>query len=363
MTKGHAHQHEHKQGKKPRFGGLAVQLLGLLVGLALLAWCVTIALRPENRQQLDRLGDASAAQIVGMLLLSVLSLLCNGIVFWGVIRPVRVALRDEATQAGRPLPLGFWHVQSVNAVATCLAYIPFKLSVVFRFFVHRVHDHVPIGTIASWMAAAAAALATVCGPVLLAGVVLGERAKGMTLIGASIAGVLVLAITGWAIARYFAGHDGLVRIRKWIAATRIGLLRRIADSKVFADIHAGFAMVGDSRGWATGLAGRIGDVAAQSVRFWLAGQILGVEIDPGVAVLLGVTYFALGAASPSGALGIREGGATGLAALLHLDQSQSYAAITLLVTAADSIPTLLAAGGGLAAVVRKNRARSQSPAE
>jgi hypothetical protein len=362
VTKRHAHQHDHHRGKTPRFRGLAIQLLGLMVGLGLLAWCVNVAFRPENRQQLDRLGDASAMQVSCMLLLSVLSLLCNGIVFWGVIRPVRVQLRNEALQAQRP-PLGFWHVQCVNAVATCLAYIPFKLSVVFRFFVHRVHDHVPIGTIASWMAAAAAALATVCGPVLIAGVVLGDRAKGMTLIGASLAGILVLAVTGWAVARYFAGHDGLVRIRRWIASTRIGILRQVADSKVFADIHAGFAMVGDPRGWATGLAGRVGDVAAQSVRFWLAGQILGVEIDPGVAVLLGVTYFALGAASPSGALGIREGGATGLAALLHLDQSQSYAAITLLVTAADSVPTLLAAGGGLAAVLRKNRARTQPQAE
>lgn len=335
-----------------------VQLLGLLVGVGLLVWCIKVAFRPENREQLDRLGDASSAQIAGMLALSVLSLFFNGMVFWGVIRPVRVELRDRARAEGRPLPLGFWHVQGVNAVATCLAYIPFKLSVVFRFFVHRVHDRVPLGTIASWMAAAAAALAAVCVPILLAGVLLGSSLRGLPLIGVSLAGITFLSALGWVIARLFAGREGLARLRRWAAATRLRIVRRLTDAQLFADIHAGFAMVGDGRGWLTGLLGRAGDVGVQSIRFWLAGQVLGIEMDPGAALLLGVTYFALGAASPSGALGIREGGATGLATLLHLDGDQSYAGVTLLVTAADSIPTLLGAAAGLVMVLRKNRARA-----
>lgn len=330
--------------------GVAVQVAGALIGLGLLGWCVSIALREGNREQLRRLGDASGGQIAGMLGLSLASLLFNGVVFWGLIGPA---------SAKRGKRLGLWHVQAVNAVATCLAYVPFKLSVVYRFFVHRVRDGIPIGTIASWLAAAAAALVATCGPVVLVAAVLGGGARALDLVAWSFCGTMCVATLGWAAARSLAGERGLARLRSMAGATRIGLLTTLAGSRAFEHLHAGFDMVGDWRAWGTAIGGRAGDLTVQAVRFWLAGQILGVSIDPGPALLLAVTYFALGAASPSGALGVRESGATGLAALLHLEGSEGYAGVTLLVTAADSIPTVGAALLGLIAV-RPWRIRKES---
>ncbi len=329
----------------------AVQVVGALIGLGLLAWCVKLAMREGNRDQLEHLRAATAGQIAGMFGLSLASLFCNGLVFWGLIG----GAPRHADQRRPP----FWHVQAVNAVATCLALIPFKLSVVYRFFVHRTRDRIPIGTIAAWMAAAAAALAAVCGPFVVAAT-LGLR--GAPLIIAGLAGVALVAALGWWIARIFAGTAGLTKLQALAGGTRVSLFARAARSRPFEHVHAGFDMVGDARAWWTGIAGRCGDLAMQGARFWLAARILGIQIDPASALLLGLAYFALGAASPSGALGVRETGATGLAALMHLEGSERYAGVTLLVTAADSIPTLLAAAAGLVAVRPWQRPTDAAPA-
>nr|HRJ50554.1 hypothetical protein [Phycisphaerales bacterium] len=50
--------------------GVAIQVVGLAVGLALLGWCVSVALRPENRDQLGRLREAPPWMIAGVVGLS-----------------------------------------------------------------------------------------------------------------------------------------------------------------------------------------------------------------------------------------------------------------------------------------------------
>ncbi|MBX3391595.1 MAG: flippase-like domain-containing protein [Phycisphaeraceae bacterium] len=309
--------------------GVAIQVVGLAVGLALLGWCVSVALRPENRDQLGRLREAPPWMIAGVVGLSAGSLVFNAAVFWSLIRPAR--------------KLGFGHVLAVNCVATCLAYLPFKLSLVFRFFVHRVRDGIPVPTIAAWVAAAGMSLVVVCGPV--AGVAaLGLRGVALIPVAAGVAVAVAWGVS--AAARAFAGSGGMARIRCLSSGLGIVMIDRAARTRTFEHLQAGFGMVGERFPWWAAIAFRAGDLAVQSARFWIAARILGLELDIAPAVVLGVTYYALGAASPSGAIGIREGGATGVAALLHLDGGGSYAGVTLLVSAADAVPTVLAAMSG-----------------
>lgn len=315
--------------------GVALQVAGLVIGLALLGWCVSIALRPGNREQLERLGEAPWWMIGAVVGLSVLSLGFNAGVFWSLVRPSK--------------RLGFGYVLAVNSVATCLAYLPFKLSLVFRFFIHRVRDGIPVATIAAWIAAAGMSLAVVCGPV--AGVAaLGVRDAWLVPLAGLAAGVIALA--AWLVAGALAGPSGMERIRRMASFSGIGAIERLVRTRTVEHLHAGFGMVGERSAWWTAIGWRACDLAVQSARFWVAARILGLDLEIGPAVLLGVTYYALGAASPSGAIGVREGGATGLAAMLHLDGGASYAGVTLLVSAADAIPTVLAACAG-AAVLRR----------
>ncbi|MCG3124618.1 MAG: hypothetical protein GIKADHBN_03087 [Phycisphaerales bacterium] len=315
--------------------GTLVQVVGLCVGLGLLAWCVSMALKPENRDQLRHLADARPSAIAGLLALSFASLLANGGVFWSLIRPIRT-LDDR-----RGVP--FWRMQAANAVATCLAYVPFKLSILFRVLVHRTQDRIPVGTIAAWIAAAAASLVVVCGPVL--GLALIGFARERLLIAAG-ASALAAATLGWWLARLFAGPGGLAAIRRGADVLWPGVLGRLSRSAMVQHLHAGFDIAGTAQAWFGAVAFRALDLFVQALRFWTAAHILGLEIDLGSAILLGAVYYTLGAASPSGALGVREGGATLVAKLMQLSGGDTHASVTLLVTASDAVPTVLSAIAG-----------------
>ncbi len=325
---------------------LACQVAGFALGIALLGWCISIALRPDNQSQLAKLKEASPASIAALLGLSIATLFCNGTLFWSLIQP-----------AAR---LGFWHVQMVNSIATCLAYVPFKLSLIFRFFIHRTRDHIPIFTISAWMAAAAAALLAALGPI--AAIAAGRFGQGRSLLALSIGPVVLTSLVAWLLARAFAGPAGLARLSGLLARTRLPLIPRLTSSAAFGHLHAGFDMVANPRAWSLTIAARLADLLVQAWRFQVAAGILGLHLDPSPALLLALAYYFLGAASPSGALGVREGGTTGLAMLLHIDRGEHFAAVALLVTAADAIPTLTAAVlGWIVLLATKTRPHSQPP--
>jgi hypothetical protein len=97
---------------------LCVQALGFVLALVLLGWCIRAALSEENREQLERLGNASAGQVLLLLGLSAATLLLNGLLFWVTLRPVqRVPVVDHL---------------ATNALATFLALLPFKLGTLVR---------------------------------------------------------------------------------------------------------------------------------------------------------------------------------------------------------------------------------------
>jgi hypothetical protein len=150
------------QDQKQRGRGVkvAVQLVGFAIGIALLWWCVHLALSPENREQLENLRDAPSRMIAGLLVLSLTTFMLNGFMLWVVLLPTR---RLRLTQ-----------VLAVNALATLLAYLPFKMSVLSRFVLHNRRDGMPIMRIGAWLAAFLVITLATMGPFVVASVLIGE---------------------------------------------------------------------------------------------------------------------------------------------------------------------------------------------
>ena len=67
---------------------ILIQVLGFAASIAALGWAVKVALKEENRAQLENLQDASVAQVMMLVGLSFASVAVNGVIFWVVIRPV-----------------------------------------------------------------------------------------------------------------------------------------------------------------------------------------------------------------------------------------------------------------------------------
>jgi hypothetical protein len=315
--------------------GVIVQIVGFAIGIVLLGWAVRMALRPENREQLAKLSDATPGELMLLLVLAALSVGFNGIIFWVVLNPVH---KIRATD-----------VIATNAIATFLAYLPFKLSVVARFVIHNRRDKVPVLTIGAWIIAEAILMAAVLGPLILTSVWLKEVNAVWWVV--SLVGVLVCTIVGSALSRQLAGDVGLTRL------SRIGIGEKLSGSDAFSRIHSGFEMLGHPRATLIANAFRLIDIITFALRFYVAARVLELPISMQDALLLGATYFIIGAASPAGMLGTREAGTIGIAELVGissnaLSETESgqvpIAATVLFVTAVEAIVNLGCAGFGIA---------------
>lgn len=315
--------------------GITVQVLGFGIGIVLLGWAVRVAMREENRAQLAKLSEASAGELMLLLSLAALSVGFNGIIFWVVINPIH---RLRPTD-----------VIATNAIATFMAYLPFKLSVVTRFVVHNRRDKVPVLTIGAWILAEAILMAAALGPLALASFWLKEVNALWWLV--SLTGVLACTVVGSALARQLAGDVGLARL------SRVGLGERITSTEGFSRVHSGFEMLGNLRATLIANAFRLIDIFGFALRFYVAARVLEMPISGQDAMLLGATYFLIGASSPTGMLGTREAGTIAIAGLVGIsstalsetDSGQiPIAATVLFVTAVEAVVNLGCAGFGIA---------------
>jgi hypothetical protein len=297
-----------------------VQAAGFLLGVGLLAWCMRTALSDANRAQLARLRDANPADVALLILLSLVSLLLNAGAFWTMLRGVR--------------RIRWSSVLAVNCVATALAYLPFKLSLVFRAAVHHRRDAVPILTIGTWMGNVGVVMLAVIGPAILATTLrpaVDARWWAIAAGGALAAGgaiVLVARALGrpgvWTwFDRRVNGPSPSGREPRW---------RRLARrTHVVARAREGVLMLSRPASVGAGIACRAADIAAQSCRFLLAAGIVGTELSTGQAVAAAATYFVIGALAPTGSLGFREAG------VFALLRSPSFAVVVLTVTAVEMV--------------------------
>lgn len=311
---------------------ITIQVAGFLLGLTMLGWCVSKALEPGNQEQFAKLAGAPAGAILGMLGLTGASILLNGVIFWATLRPVR---RLRAVD-----------VVAVNALATFLAYLPFKLSAVTRVVIHNRRDGVPVALIGAWFAAVAGVLIVALLPPVLAS--LWRPGIDGAWIGATGGGVVMLACAVMIIARFFRGDRGIDRVHAILDPLRLRVAQRFLRSKLWLHLHEGFTIL-SSPGVVAGTVGlRLADAGVQAARLVLAASILGQTLPVEQAVIVSVAYFLIGVVSPTGMLGFREGGAAGLAGALAFAASEQFAAVVLLVGAAEAVVNLAGAALGLA---------------
>lgn len=317
-----------------------VQIVGFCIGLGLLGWCVFAAAKPENVRSWERLREAPASSVAALLALSLASVLVNGAIFRQAIRPVA--------------RLGVLEVQCVNAVATLLAYLPFKLSMLFRVLVHNRRDGLPLLTIAAWFGAIAATLTTgVLPPIAVSAV---RKSVDAVWWAMSIGGVVLASVAMVVIAR--AIHEGTGWtwfVRLWRTLPLPRAIRGNTDDSASARpgllprIHEGLRMLASARAVGECVLLRSIDAAIHTSRFLLAAGILGIDLPAGQAVIAGCSYFLIGVAAPSGTVGLREALTGGLLGrlLTGVDPDQFMVAV-LMVSAAEAVVLLPAAIAGAA---------------
>jgi hypothetical protein len=307
---------------------LLVQLAGLLAGVASLWWCVSQALLPENREQIGRLLHAPAHLLLAMFALSLATIVINGLLFWVMLAPVR-RLRVADTVA-------------VNGLCQMVSYLPLKLGAVTRILVHNRRDRVPLPTIGAWFAAMLVPWGAAYAPPLVA-LLLTRRLNlawgGLTLGGECASVALVV----W-LARCFRGVKGLERLGRLAARVPLLPLGRFLRTKLWGDLHAGFDMLSSPGAVAGSAALRLVDLSIHTARFMVAGAILGSVLPLERALPISVVYFVMGVISPSGQAGLREGAATGFAALLLTQEDASGFSPKALLVSATEAPVFLAAG-------------------
>lgn len=303
----------------------AVQVIGFLIGLTLLGWCIQTALKPESLVQWSRLREAPAGKVALLLALAAATLLVNGETFRIAIAPVK--------------RLGGLHVQAVNAAASLLAYLPFKLSLLYRVLIHNRRDGLALLTIGAWFGSIAAVLAAALLPPLGASVL---RGRADAVWWALSVGGVVLATVGTVLVAHRL-HEGA----GWAWLERIWRALRL-PSAALPRVHEGLRILADPRAVAGGVILRVIDVVIHTARFLVAAGILGFELPMDKAVIAGCSYFLIGAAAPSGSLGLREALTGGLLGRLlsGLDPDRFMVAV-LLVTLAELIVLIPAAVGGM----------------
>ncbi len=325
-------------------GRLIVQAIGTAVAFGLLAWVVSMAVR--NRDLLERLIHAPAHLLLLLFGLSILSLFLNGLSFWITLRPIKV------------IPL--LDMLATNCVASAVALIPGKLSVIWRVLVHNRRDHIPVLTIGSYLLANAVIVLAVVLPLGLVG--LWRKGADLTYVLASAGGVLAFAGAAFAFARLFANERGLTRLQSLAAFFRIALLNRTLASPSFAKLHRALAILAHAPTLSGAITVRTADILIQSARFTVVAAALGLSVTYDKAVLAGTTFFLIGVASPTGALGSREGGTTGLAAITDISglSTDDFAVLILAVGLSEMLVWLVAAAASLL-YLRPNRWLGPTP--
>ena len=312
----------------PRGGRLALQIVGFLIGLALVIWCVKGAL-DGGADGWQRLRDADPWLIAGLLATSVASQIANGALFWTTIRPVR---RE-----------GFWTLQGVNFTSGLLNYAPIRIGMLSRFIYHLRVDRMPLLLLFAWFGTVTIAMMAVMGAAL-----------GATILHPTLDAVWV--------GLFAAPLAALVLVMPTLV--RIPVVARPLDRFI-----PGAVPMLKHRGWlSAGLGLRSFDLAMWAARVAIAARILGLELGSGDLLIIAVAALVV-AMNPLGRIGFREAAVSLLAGHLanpadgeSLDATFKQLAILDSVgEAAAVIPCGLVAAAWWMSRVRQAGPPSRSP--
>jgi hypothetical protein len=261
--------------RRPSARAIALQILGFALSVALVVWAVRLAMSKGDAEQLAKLASPPTVPLLVLLGATLASISVNGLIFATLVRPIR------------KLPAG--ELIAVNAIATFLSVLPFKLGLLARVVIHTRRDNLPLRDIVSWFASVAGVTLAVLLP-LTAITLWRQQAdaiwalSGLLLVPASC----VIVVVGARFVRstpklkpLALGADRILTQRSAVA--RAGVLRAI-------------------------------DTALLATRFAAAAAIIGVSLDADSAVVLGSTYFLVSVLAPTGATGFQLGGTITIAA-------------------------------------------------
>jgi hypothetical protein len=141
-------------------------------------------------------------------------------------------------------------------------------------------------------------------------------------------------------ARVFMGERAWSIVARAVGVSGDGPARPEARSALLERIHEGLRMLAHPASAAGAAALRALDIGVQGARFIVVAAIVGAPISTDEAILAASTYFIIGMMTPTGQLGFREAGVSGVVALMRRD---SFALVVLTVTAADMVVTLTGA--------------------
>lgn len=302
---------------------VAAQIVGFAVAVVLLVWCARLAFADTTFDELRALLRAGRAELAFLALLTLASVVANGLGFWVTLRPLRTLPAHD--------------VVAVNAIASFLSYLPFKISALVRVLIHRRRDHVPFRDIIPWLAAySALSLATLLPLAALA--VARPRIDALWL---ALALVIVGACNGAAIVL-----GRLSESNRGLAALSLGSWRIVRrPSPVIGCALAKSA-----------------DVVVIAARFTVAASFLSIALPLDQAVFFALVFFLLSVLSPVGSLGVREGGVVLLGvAVLDDAQRDTLARLVLTVSASEALTLLVLAPLG-AWVIRLDRVLLARPA-
>jgi len=316
---------------KHRAARFAVQIVGFAAGIALLAWCVMLALSPQNREQLERLRDATSGQILALLALSLASLTLNGLIMHLTFTPIR--------------RLKVADVCAVNGIAAFLGYLPLKLGFFLRCAIHIRRDRIPLLMVGAWFAAVAVPLLGVAGCLALATVLVREINASWYAIAAS--GLLAGSLSLIGLARLLGGDAGRARLRRIASSLRIHFIDRFLAGEAYAKLNTATVMLASPRIVFLSVALRVLDFVLQSFRFVIAAQIIGVAMSMSHAFVVASSAFVIGIISPGGPVGAREAGVLGVLKLLGVENPQSLVLVPLLVTATEAVAYMIGAAMGI----------------
>jgi uncharacterized membrane protein YbhN (UPF0104 family) len=294
--------HEDTPSKRWTGRAIAVQLVGIALSLGLLGWACALMLAPSNRSNIERILDASSTLILGVTALSAASVAINGLIFWWTLRPLRT--------------LDPFYLIGVNSIATFLSVLPFKLNLATRVLIHRRRDGMPFRDIIAWLVGMSGLVLVTVLPPFVAGVWRGRLDAWWWLV--TLGGIAIGSVAAVACGR-LASNDSHA-VGRWLARLSMGCWRIVRYPGVVAG--------------SVGL--RLFDIAALAFRFLIAGAIIGHPMPVETAIVFGSAFFVLSAVTPSGAIGVREGGVIGLGSLAGHDL-ESLATVTLIVSAAELV--------------------------
>ncbi|MDY7107821.1 MAG: lysylphosphatidylglycerol synthase domain-containing protein [Planctomycetota bacterium] len=238
---------------------IAVELVGFVIGLALLAWCIAGAIEKGGW---ERLAHADAGLVAAMLACSLLSALINGAMFWVTIRPLK--------------RLGFWDLQWLNFVGNLLNYAPVRLGAIARVVYHLRVDRLNLLQIGGWF--------TFIGYILCLG------------IGSCLLATLARDRLDWIWVALVLGQMALGGV----------LTRVVVGNRLLAKYGQGVDRIIAHPGAIWGAIGlRLADLAAYSGRMAIAMTILGISLPATHVIILALVALAA-SLIPFGRLGFRE---------------------------------------------------------